>query len=376
MSGILDVRRAMAFAGVAILLVAVMALAASDANAAGKSVTISGKAYRFNHMDTPIPNATVKVRELPKISATTDANGDYVLVVPNDTNVTPYIVSGWIPPGTNAATQHYNEIDLQTFHPRGEGIVNANIQTPTDLEYGGLKAILSVPDRDDGRPEQCAIVTTSSARNVRGVDYQTFWDRTPHGVAGATSLSVPAIPGPTYFNEHVIPDKSKTSSSVDGGIVWEIVPAGTYRIMTSHPATRFASFLATCENGRVINANPPWGAYELAPGEKPLAASNVAAKVSKVKVYRKGLRKRFVAITVMSGERIELAAALQKKAWIAASTSGRKIAPGKRVVRFPIPRRPHVKSGRAMLYISMSDASGEAFPTDRRVFVPKLRGKR
>ena len=160
-------------------------------------MTISGRAYAFNHMGTFLAGAAIKVREIPGLEATTDANGDYTLEVPDDTNVTPYID----PPAG------YNEIDLQTFHPRGEDIENANFQTPADPEYNALAAILSVPiDEETGRPAQCAIVTTASARNVRGVDYETFWERTPHGVPGATSEEFPALDGPIYFNEFVIPD--------------------------------------------------------------------------------------------------------------------------------------------------------------------------
>ena len=216
----------------------------------------------------------IRVRERPRLSAVTDANGDYVLEVPDDTTVTPYID----PP------EGYNEIDLQTFHTRGDDIVNANFQTPADLEYNALAALLDVPFGPDGRPLECVIVTTASARNVRDVDYQTFWDRTPHGVAGATSVEFPELTGPTYFNEFVIPDPSESSTSEDGGIIWTGVPAGTYRIATLSPTTRFASFLATCEPGRVVNANPPWGAYELSAGEKPLGAGVAVAEVGEPKV--------------------------------------------------------------------------------------------
>jgi hypothetical protein len=41
------------------------------------------------------------------------------------------------------------------------------------------------------------------------------------------------------------------------------VPTGVYRIAARHPSTRFASFVATCRPGRVVNANPPWGLHEL-----------------------------------------------------------------------------------------------------------------
>ena len=42
-------------------------------------------------MDTFLAGAEIKVLEFPKLSATTDANGYYVLKVPDDANVTPYI---------------------------------------------------------------------------------------------------------------------------------------------------------------------------------------------------------------------------------------------------------------------------------------------
>ena len=372
-----------------IAAVTTIALGMTAASSAARSVKpppptvkISGKAYRFNHMDTPLPGATIKVREFPKLQATTAADGDYVLKVPDDRNVTPYIVSGSIPPGTDPGSQHYNEIDLQTFHPRGKDLVNANFQVPTDLEYGGLKALLNVPADENGRPEQCAIVTTASDRDVRGVDYQTFWDRTKldengvhgHGVPGATSIGVPSLGAPTYFNDNVIPDKTKTATSSDGGIIWEIVPAGSYRIITSHPDKRFASFLATCEDGRVVNANPPWGAYELAQGERPLAASNVAGNVTKVKAARQGKRKRYLAITVRTAEPLVLRATLLKGKPVIERVNKRKVGPGTTVVRFPIKRR--VPAGIGKVRYSLADATGIDFGGAETVLVPKLPGRR
>ena len=105
--------------GVAALLAAgvIGALgAAGPATSAQRTVAISGRAYAFNHSDTGLAGAVIRVRELPQLSAVADAVGDYVLRVPDDTNVTPYIEP---PPG-------YHQIDLQTFHTRGEPI-----ETPT-----------------------------------------------------------------------------------------------------------------------------------------------------------------------------------------------------------------------------------------------------
>jgi hypothetical protein len=308
-------------------------------------------------MSDYIAGATIKVREIPGLSATTDASGDYTLEVPDDTNVTPYIdpPEGW------------NEIDLQTFHTRGEDIENANFQTPADLEYNALAAILSVPiDEETGRPAQCVIVTTASARNVRGVDYETFHERTPHGVPGATSEELPAIDGPIYFNEFVIPDPSETETSEDGGIVWKVVPAGTYRIVTSSPDTRFASFLATCEDGRIVNANPPWGAYELVDDEEPLGASVVAASVTGTDV-RSGKR-RTVAVTVESGETTRVNAVLRK--------GGKRvgharvdIGSGTKTVKVPVRRK--AGKGRATLSVRLRDAAKDRVETEHRVVLPR-----
>ena len=268
---------------------------------------------------------------------------------------------------TSIRRRAYNEIDLQTFHPRGEDIVNANFQTPADAEYAGLAAILSVPlNPDTGRPQQCVIVTTASARNVRGVDYETFHQRTPHGVPGATSEEFPALAGPTYFNEFVIPDTSKTETSEDGGIVWTEVPAGDYRIITTSSSTRFASFLATCRNGRIVNANPPWGAYELSPGEQPLGASVVAASVTDT-VVDSGNRGRRVIATVDAGEATRVNAVLRR----AGKRVGHvrlDIGAGTRKVKVPV--RPTAGKGKATLSVRLRDAAGDRVSTDHAVELP------
>ena len=46
-------------------------------------------------------------------------------------------------------------------------------------------------------------------------------------------------------------------------MIWTGVPAGVYTVAAHHATSRFATFVATCKPGRVVNANPPWGLYEL-----------------------------------------------------------------------------------------------------------------
>jgi hypothetical protein len=342
----------------AFLLAVLVLLAGSSGAHAAKTVTISGKAYSFNHADTPIGGATIRVREMPKRSATTGANGDYRLKVPDDATVTPYID----PP------QGFNQIDLQTLHTRGEDIENANFQTPADLEYKGLAAILGVDLGPDGRPTECVVVTTVSARNVRGVPFETFVERTPHGVAGATAFEIPALPGPTYFNDSVIPDPAQTESSGDGGIVWTEVPAGTYRFVAEHPDTRFAPFLATCEPGRVVNANPPWGMYELAEGEEPLGASIVAASVDGARAQRRGGRRRVAKAPIETAEAIRARGVVRARGRRVSPRENLRFGPGARKLRAEV--RKGVPRGRALFRIRLKDATGERVIIKRRLRLP------
>ena len=332
------------------LALAAVLVPAGAATSKDDTVTISGRAYVFNHAEQGIAGATIRVRELPKLSATTDEQGDYRLEVPDETTVTPYIE----PPAG------YNQIDLQTFHTRGKSLDNVNFQTPADAEYNGLAFLLEVPLGPDGRPEQCVIVTTASARNVRGVDFETFRERTPHGVAGATARGKPALPAAIYFNDQVIPDRSRTETSGDGGIVWTEVPAGTYRVITKSPSTRFAGFLATCEAGRIVNANPPWGAYELVGKEKPLGAGIVAGSVERVR----GNGSRQISITVDAAERLNVL--------ITASQGGERvhrskaqIDPGSSGFGLLVPRS--AKSKRITVEVKLTDKAGDSVTEKAKV---------
>ena len=333
------------------MLALVALIEAGPAASAKPTVTISGRAYVFNHSETPIAGATIRVRELPGASAIADANGDYRLTVPDDANVTPYIE----PPAG------YHQIDLQTFHTRGKAIENANFQTPADAEYNGLAALLSVPIGPDGRPEECVIVTTASARNVRGVDFETFRARTPHGVPGATAHAKPALPKPTYFNESVIPDPSRNETSGDGGIIWTEVPAGTYRVITESASTRFASFLATCEPGRIVNANPPWGTYALAVDERTLGAGVVAGSVVKVGNGRRA-GNRLVTVKLRIAEPLRARLVLRQDGSKIARRRSEKLAVGVEKTRLRV--ATEAEGGAARLKVRLSDAAGDAI-TDR-----------
>jgi hypothetical protein len=234
-----------------ILVAALLAVAPTPGVAA--AVHLRGTAYEFNAKPV-IAGATIRVLELPSARATTRRDGSYDLVVPNRARVTPFIVA-----------RGYHTIYLQTFRTAGQDLANVNFQTPTDDVYRALAALLDVPLDANGDVSQCAVVSTFNTREVRDLDYQAFRAFGAHGVPGATAFGVPPLPPATYFNAQVIPDPTQPESSADGGVVWGGVPAGVYRIGGRAPDTRFASFTASCAPGRVINANPPWGLYQLSP---------------------------------------------------------------------------------------------------------------
>ncbi|HEY8002527.1 MAG TPA: hypothetical protein VID76_11335, partial [Solirubrobacterales bacterium] len=64
-------------ASFAAIAVGVALVAAGSSESAAPTVTISGRAYAFNHSDTGLAGATIRVRELPGVSAVADGNGDY-----------------------------------------------------------------------------------------------------------------------------------------------------------------------------------------------------------------------------------------------------------------------------------------------------------
>jgi len=201
-----------------------------------------------------LAGATVRVAERPRLKAKVRANGSYRLAVPGRARVTPYVDA----PG-------YHRIYLQTFTTAGRDLRRVNFQVPTDATYDALAALLKVPLDSAGDPRECAIVSTFSVRAVRTLSFGGFVRYGAHGVAGATASATPRLRSPFYFNEQVIPDPAQRRSSKDGGVIWTGVPAGRYVVRAHHPRTRFARFVATCKRGRIVNANPPWGLYELGP---------------------------------------------------------------------------------------------------------------
>jgi hypothetical protein len=258
-------------------LAGALALLAIAPSSDARTVHIRGTAYEFNNTGVLLRGATIRVAEHPRLRATTRGDGSYELAVPDRATVTPYIIAAG-----------YHTIYLQTFRTDGEDLDRVNFQTPTESVYRALAALLGVPLGPGGEPRACAIVSTFNTRNVRDVSFRQFTAYGAHGVPGATAFASPRLPAPIYFNSQVVPDPAQRRSSVDGGVIWPRVPAGVYRIRGRHPSTRFASFVATCTPGRIVNANPPWGLHQLG---KPMPVTVSARWSVRMRTVRlRGLR--------------------------------------------------------------------------------------
>ncbi len=356
-------RASLALVPLVLALVLPAAASASQGAAAREGqVHIRGTVYAFDNQ-VPIAGATVRVAELDGVSTTSGADGRYDLVVPDGTRVTPYVEAAG-----------YHGIYLQTFVTMGARLKHVNFQIPSDGIYGGLAALLGVQLDAAGNPAQCAIVSTFSTVDVRDLSFPDFIAYGAHGVAGATAAGTPALPDPVYFNESVVPDPSRTESSEDGGVVWTEVPRGVYRVEASHPTQRFAAFTASCEPGRLVNANPPQGLYQLRPDEK--VDRKVSASVSSVRFERTGRRARILRLRLRAKEYVTVEAELTRGGTTvadrAAADGVRAFESGKQRVSVRV--GPGVAPGSVKLRVTFTDPAGNQKVARERLRLPERKG--
>lgn len=218
-----------------------------DGDEGPSTVTMSGTAYTFN-TPNPVAGAVVRVVEVPGLETTTAADGGWSLEVPANREITPYVTH------EGHVTMH-----LQTFEVGEAPLERVYFQMVADDIFELLAQVLQItPD-----PERCQIAGTVSEKAIQTMSFDEFKAHGAHGVAGATVTITPAAAEVVYFNEMVIPDRTRTETSRDGGVVWTNVPPGRYTIKATHPEKQFAEIVVSCEAGRFVNANPPQGLREL-----------------------------------------------------------------------------------------------------------------
>jgi len=159
-------------------------------------------------------------------------------------------------------------------------------QIPTNLLFGLIEAGLidgGVVEAID--PNKCQIVSTFTRFG------KTIGDPGHHGEPGATLSIAPANnaeAGPIYFGDDVIPDPSRTYSSLDGGVLLVNVEPGEYTLSAScvqdptdliaeYPPedndgeslrcqtedVQFESIVMKCQPGVFLNASPSYGLQAL-----------------------------------------------------------------------------------------------------------------
>ncbi len=214
--------------------------------ACGSTTTVEGNAFVFNGAVEGVEGARVFVLEDPSLEATTDTEG--------------YFLIEGVPVGSDVSLvmEHPDYIPIQTgthVVPE-EGLSRITFQAVTPLIESQLAALLMVSIDESA----CQMVTTVTRIG------RSLYEPGAHGEEGATVTIDPPLPassGPIYFTSDVIPDRSLTETTDDGGVLFVNVPEGEYTWTATKDGATFASVRMKCRAGFLINASPPAGLQRL-----------------------------------------------------------------------------------------------------------------
>lgn len=226
--------------------VAALALAACG-DTSTQVASVSGDAIPFNIGNTKrLAGATVWVLERPEKRMVTGEDGHFAF--------------DGIPVGSEATLvlekAGYHPIQTGTHRVPAEGLRLVTFQVVSDEVFDAFAGVVGIaPD-----PGACQVATTVTRVG------RSLYDPGAHGEAGATVTIDPPLPaanGPIYFNSNVVPDRSRTETSDDGGVVFVNVPPGVYVLEADKPGVEFLPVTITCRAGLLVNASPPWGLQAL-----------------------------------------------------------------------------------------------------------------
>ena len=165
-----------------------------------------------------ISGATISVLESPELSTTSNADGEFT-------------IEG-IPVGSEATFvlehDNYPLTYTKTLTVPEANIDNLTFQVPNK----GLYSVIEIQLGITSDPEKCQMVSTFTRVG------RTIGDAGPHGQAGAIlSIAAPdnaqIEEGPIYFGDNVVPDRARTYSSLDGGVLIVNADPGDYTLSAS-----------------------------------------------------------------------------------------------------------------------------------------------
>jgi hypothetical protein len=251
------------------------------------TVSVGGIAWSFELPGTPygrIAGATVSVLEQPELTTTTNEDGEFTVAgIPVGSQAT-FVLEHEDHPLTYTKTLTIPDSDIEDL----------TFQIPTNTLFGLIEFGLVGAGVIEGvDASTCQIVSTFTRYG------KTIGDDGAHGEAGAVLTVAPANNaeyGPVYFNDEVLPDPSRSYSSIDGGVLLLNVDPGDYTLSAAcveNPSDLYDDFLAEyppekypdedlrcqtedvefepvlmkCRPGVFLNASPSYGLQALPPAE-------------------------------------------------------------------------------------------------------------
>lgn len=210
--------------------------------------SVEGDAIPFDMgPDGRVDGATITILEFPDRQMVTGADGHFKFDdLPVGADITLVL-------------EHpdYHPIQTGTHVLPEEGLQQVTFQAVSHAIYTALAAIVEVTPDDS---KYCQMVTTVTRVG------KSIYDPGAHGEADVIVTIDPPLPtenGPIYFNAMVIPDKSLTQTSEDGGVLYMQVPPGEYTWTASKAGATFREVRMKCRLGMLVNASPPWGLQRL-----------------------------------------------------------------------------------------------------------------
>lgn len=207
-------------------------------------VRLSGDAIPFdNGPNGRIEGADVSLVEHPERHVTTGADGHFVFDGLDEGSEATVVLSH----------PDYHAIQTGTIKLGPKGVDRVTFQAVVFDIWNILATLLNVVPDD---AHLCQMVTTVTRVG------KSIYDAGAHGEDGVTVTLDPPLAadhGPIYFNSSVLPDRTLTQTSDDGGVLFIQVPPGEYTWTAHKAGAVFSRIKMKCRVGFLVNASPPKG---------------------------------------------------------------------------------------------------------------------